>query len=731
MRWLRCLGFWLAVCLPLTAVGASATRPRLVLPVESIKPGDSFVAGIELSMNRGWHTYWRNGGDSGAATTVRWELPNGFTAGEILWPAPERHEDRIGDTSLITYVYHDMVLLLVPMTVAPNVSPGEVELSATVGWLECEKACIPGKGRVSEKLTVGTQTTASENAASITNALANLPQPAPPDSSSASWDGPANGEERHLTIVWRTSSDAQGTPDFFPLEGKGFQVAPQTETTTQPGQVTFKKVVRLLDGEWPREIGGLLARVDAKGKPLSALEAQFSLGGGGATAASAPPNPGFAVAANVPRLTMVSALGFGFLGGLILNVMPCVLPVIALKILSFVRQSGSRPAEIRKLGLIYSLGVWVSFLVLATIVVVVKASAGVAGWGMQFGSPVFLVALTTLVLLVSLSLFGVFEINLTGRALDSAGDLASREGPVGSFFNGVLAVALATPCTAPFLAPALGYAFTASAGSIFLVFSAVAAGLASPYLILSFQPGWLKFLPRPGPWMERFKIAMGFPMLTAALWLYSVAATRHFGTKGPLWLGIFLVGVSLAAWVWGEFVQRGRSRQGLAMAVSAVLLLGSYGYVLERELHWRAPRAETAQGTAGSSAEELVRGAPVEGNKIVWRPWSPELIELARKNGRPVFVDFTADWCLTCVRNERAAINIAAVREKLIQVNALPVMADYTLYPPPMTRELQRFDRAGVPLVLVYPRDPSRGPMVLPEWLTRDAVLEALDQAAL
>ncbi len=427
----------------------------------------------------------------------------------------------------------------------------------------------------------------------------------------------------------------------------------------------------------------------------------------------------------------MEAIGLGFLGGLILNVMPCVLPVIALKILGFVRQSGNTPREVRKLGLVYALGVWVSFMILAGVVIGVKATAGFAGWGMQFANPVFLVALTTLVLLVALSLFGVFEINITGRALDSAGELTRREGPVGSFFNGALAVALATPCTAPFLAPALGYAFTTNALTILVVFTAIAAGLAAPYVLLSLQPAWLRFLPKPGSWMERFKVAMGFPMLAAALWLYSLSATRHFGGAGPLWLGLYLVGVALAAWIWGEFVQRGRRHRSVAMVISALVAASAYGVVLEHELHWRTPVPAAAALVRGGDASSLISGAPVEGDQIAWRPWSHQAIEAARRQGRPVFVDFTADWCLTCIRNERAAINVPAVRERLLKVNAVPLQADYTLYPPAITKELQRFERAGVPLVLVYPKNPSRDPLVLSEWLSQDEVLKALDQAAL
>ena len=409
---------------------------------------------------------------------------------------------------------------------------------------------------------------------------------------------------------------------------------------------------------------------------------------------------------------------YAFLGGLILNVMPCVLPVIALKILGFVGQAKDEPRQVRKLGLTYALGVLVSFLVLAGLVIGVKAAGHQAGWGMQFGNPQFLVLLTALVTLVALNLFGLFEINPGGRVMGAAGTLASKHGPAGAFFNGVLATILATPCTAPFLGAALGFAFTQAAGIIVLMFLVVGLGLASPYLILSWQPAWLKFLPKPGAWMERFKVAMGFPMLATAMWLFSLIPL-HYG-KRSLWLGLFLVILALAAWVYGEFVQRARTHRGLGMAAALVLLIGGYLYAVEGQLQWRSPATEPA--LAGSLKE-----GP---DGIGWQRWSPAVVAQARSQGHPVFVDFTADWCLTCQANKRIAIDIPSVRAKLKQTSALALLGDYTRLPDDITAELNRFGRAGVPLVLVYPKNPNQPPAVLPEVLTPGTVLDALDRAA-
>ena len=314
---------------------------------------------------------------------------------------------------------------------------------------------------------------------------------------------------------------------------------------------------------------------------------------------------------------------YAFIGGLILNIMPCVLPVIALKILGFVNEARSEPRRVRNLGLIYALGVLVSFLALAAIVIGVKAAGHRAGWGMQFGSPVFIVCLTTLVMLVALNLFGVFEVAPGGRALDAAGGLASKHGAPGAFFNGLLATTLATPCTAPFLSGALGFAFAQSASVIVLVFLTVGLGLAAPYVLLSWNPAWLKFLPKPGAWMEKFKIAMGFPMLATVVWLFNVAASSY--GKNVLWLGVFLIVVAFAAWIFGEFVQRGRRHKAAAAVVTLFLLVGGYAFALEKELDWRVAMPET---TPTGSLKESPDG-------IDWQPWSPEAVAQARAAGRP------------------------------------------------------------------------------------------------
>jgi thiol:disulfide interchange protein len=363
--------------------------------------------------------------------------------------------------------------------------------------------------------------------------------------------------------------------------------------------------------------------------------------------------------------------------------------------------------------------VLVSFLVLAGLAISAQKAGGFASWSIILQNQIFRVVLTVLITLVALNLFGLFEITLSGNVMGAAGNLSAKEGISGAFFNGVLATILATPCTAPFLAGAIGFAFTQPPLIIILMFLAAGLGLAAPFVILCWNPNLLKILPRPGAWMEKFKIAMGFPMLATAVWIFWFTAPR-FGKYGVLWLGLFLVILSAAAWVWGEFVQRGRKRKSLALAVSLLLLVAGYIIALENKLHWRAP---TTVSSGGTSLKESPDG-------IDWQPWSPEAVVKARAEGHPVLVDFTADNCLNCQVNKASSLEIPATRAKLKEIGAISFLGDFTDQDPRIAAELRRYQRAGVPLVLIYPRDQNAPVIVLPPILTPGIVAEALDKAA-
>lgn len=621
----------------------SPVEATLLGNTSALVPGEKFTVGVLLKMAPGWHTYFREPGDSGLPTKIKWELPEGFSAGEIQWPKPVH---KVEPGGIKANIYNNEVLLITEITPPSVIADPQVNLRAHVKWLACKDSCIPDQADLS------------------------LPLPV------AKTASPANVE---LFDKYRAQLE------------KGRQVSPSP-----------------------------LPQPAAEVIPARVIPASQQMSSGTGLEVSVPPLPANIQAA--PQEIDSKARGiwgylfFAFLGGLILNVMPCVLPVIALKLLGFIKYANESPRRIRALGLWYALGVFCSFLLLAGVVVGAQSAGNLIGWGMQFQNPIFVVAMTILVTLVSLNLFGLFEITLGGSTLGAVSSLAGKQGGLGSFFNGIFAVVLATPCTAPFLGAALGFAFLQPPLVIFLFFSAIAAGLALPYLLICSFPSLFRFLPKPGLWMERFKVALGFPMLATAVWLFEVAS-RHYGTN-TVWLGVFLVAMALAAWIYGEFVQRGRRHRVWAMATALVLLVGAYGFALENRLHWRMPGS--VSGLSGLKAKDGTEG-------IDWQPWSPQAVELARSQGRPVLVDFTADWCLTCQTNKLTSLEIPSVRETLKSGSFVALMADYTRKDDAITQELKKFKRAGVPLVVVYPSTGS--PLVLPELLRPEVVLKSLEKA--
>jgi len=688
----------------MTVAQAAHTQAQLQLANDSARPGDTVLVGVHLKMEPGWHTYWKNPGSAGAPTKIEWQLPPGVTAGEIQWPLPEK----LPPEEVITYGYQNEAVLIVPLKIAADVKPGPLDLKAKVSWLECKEQCIPAKTDVQATLNIGAETKPSADSALFDTWKAKVPHPSELQTPNnvhqflfgVHWEKNVDADTRSLVITAHQIG-ADFIPvekaDFFPDASDSYEIQGPTEMADAKNPSSVRKLVKKFSGDWPTNISGVYVVEGNKQRmgfemssPITDSASKAAFTSAPNVGATPPPNP----------QSLARMLLYAFVGGLILNIMPCVLPVIALKILGFVGEARNDPARVRKLGLVYTLGVLVSFLVLAGTVIAVKSAGHKAGWGMQFGNTHFIVALTILVLLVALNLFGVFEVTLGGRAMGAAGDLASKHGFAGAFFNGILATVLATPCTAPFLSIALGFAFAQSTAIIILIFLFVGLGLALPYLVLSFQPAWLKFLPKPGAWMEKFKMFMGFPMLATGIWLFTLASGNS-DKSATLWFGLFLVVLALGAWMWGEFVQRGRARRGLA-AIASILLVGGFG------------------------AYAATRGA----DQIEWQPWTSAAVTKAQSEGHPVLVDFTADWCLTCQVNKKVAIEVPSVRAKLKQIGSVNLIGDYTHLPDSITDELNRFNRAGVPLVLVFPRKADAPPIVLPEVLTAGTVLDALERAA-
>ncbi len=692
-------------------VAKPATTVKLLLSHDAAKPGSTVMAGLALTMDDGWHTYWINAGEAGFATSVEWELPKGVTAGQVQWPMP----GKFTAFGSIGYGYHDKTILLVPLAIAADIAPGQATISGKVSWLECKELCIPRDQQVSATLTIAGTAKLSADAAELDATKKKLPKADVRLAVKAWWDGAVKDDERTLLIEF-DAGQAGADADFFSMPSESFDVSPESEVTASgDAKVRIKKTVMKFEGAWPRELAGLAVRSLKDHDKTEAFEVKFpilaSASGAAGTTMSQTPPPATA------DKSLWRMLLYAFIGGLILNVMPCVLPVISLKILGFVNQSKESPARVRLLGMLYGAGVVVSFLVLAGVVIGVKSAGELASWGMQMSNPQFVVLLTVLIMLVALNLFGLFEVTL-GSVGAAAGSVATREGAGGAFFNGVLATVLATPCTAPFLAPALGFAFTQTAAVIVLIFVTVALGLAFPYVALSWNPKLLRFLPKPGLWMEKFKVAMGFPMLATGVWLFTVSIEYYGGRV--LWFGIFLTVIAMAAWVFGEFFQRGIKRRGLALGIAGALTLGGVVFGLEGQMQWRTPTDPLA-AKAG-----VVQDFP---GGIRWHRWSPEAVAKAREAGQPVLVDFTAKWCATCIWNKKTSIDIESVRAVMADKNFKAFRADYTRRPDYITEELRDRGRAGVPLVLVFPADKTKQPEMLPELLTAGTVLTALNGA--
>ncbi len=662
-----------------TYQGRTLVEARLVADTTAIVPGQPFRVGLVLKMAPDWHTYWAYSGDAGVPTQIKWQLPTGFAAGPIEWPLPESILEP-GDIQV--YAYGDEVTLLQTIRPPATLAAGTtVSLKADASWLVCAEICVPGKAALALDLPVAAKA-GPANADAFARAAARLPSMDPPPFPVA-WS--RSGDQLTATV-----SPPAGTRalEFFPL--------PSGEQEVDHPRITDRTITVTAKGD----LRGVLAIKDAAGEHGWTVNAA--------------PSPSAGPPAQSPSTSLWSALIFGLIGGLILNLMPCVLPVISLKIFGFVSQAGQSRRRIALHGLAFAAGIYAWFLGLGAVISIVKAGGGQATWAFQFQNPWFIAGIATLVFVFALNLFGVFELTLPGRANDALGDASAREGFGGSFFQGVFATLLATPCTGPFLGLSLGFAFVQPPAVTMLVFASIATGMALPYLALSLRPGWVRFLPKPGAWMEHLKHFMGFPLFAALLWLLYVIGGQR-GPRAIIWVSAFLLVVGVSLWIYGlvsgPLVRR---RARVAGLLVAFLLAAGGGWLFLGQL------------LAGESRPAGEKGAA---QGIAWQPYSPAEVERLRAAGKPVFVDFTADWCLSCKYNERFAIDTAAVRRKFAELGIVAVKADWTNANPEITAALQRFGRVGVPFYVLYPAGKSREPVTLPELLTESLVLDALSKA--
>ena len=713
--------FALSLPLGLSAAESKAVKngsvvAQLVTDAGAIAPGQSFTVALRLQHEPHWHSYWIAAG-TGYPTSLTWTLPDGFKAGDIQWPTP--HVVKDGEGKITGNGYENEAYLLVEITAPATLAAGStVKLAATAEWLMCLTVCMPGEAKLEISLPVAAAGQADDKwAKTLADARTKLPDAA------TGWTVTATHDDTTATL----------------------RLAPKPGTTHQPKELHFfaadgftdyakTATVRAENGGWVLELPldaaadkatarltGVLASAngwsDGSGYDGLAIDVPFTKDAPPAAAApAAAPASGSGPQSAAPGSQSPAASGslFGTLflalvGGLVLNLMPCVFPVLGIKILGFVNQSGSDKAKIVQHGLVFTVGVLVSFWALAGALLALRAGGAQLGWGFQLQSPAFVFGMAVFLLIFALNLSGLFEVGLAATGV--GGSLQMQQGYAGSFFTGALAVLVATPCSAPFLAPALGAALSLSAAESLLVFTAIAIGLALPYLLLSIFPSALKFLPRPGAWMETFKQFMAFPLYATVGWLLWVLAGQTKDDDNALLLISFgFVLVAMAAWAYGRFGQaHGKPGKQLAGRVAAAALLAGGLYT-----GWPAP----------------AQAAPVAGEyQVVWEKWSPAAITAAQAAGKFVYVDFTARWCATCQTNKAAVFHNDALLAEFGRRGVVLLRGDWTNKDPLITAELARWNRSAVPFNLLYAPGKAE-PTILPELLTPGIVLEALAKIA-
>jgi thiol:disulfide interchange protein len=660
-------------------VKAQHLTAELVSLAPSIAPGGTLQVGLVLTLEEHWHVYWINAGDSGEPPKITWTLPEGITAGPMLFPIPSR----LPLGPLMDFGYEDEVAFPVQLTAASSLKPGPTHIDAKVSYLVCREVCIPGKAHLGLNLNVVPGATAAQPVGALGEALTLIPKPLPSDAKLTITGGKTDFVLNLITGGRETNAE------FYPADQDQIaNAAPQQIEPTSDGvrlRVRRSEDLKTL----PAQLHGVLKLSDTEAYEVTAP----------VTPGEVAPSPNSKVAGSpaTSSVTTISAIGLAFVGGIILNLMPCVFPVLFLKGLALVQSSGQERKHLRSHGLVYTLGILVSFWIIVAVLLILRATGSQAGWGFQLQSPTFIAVLAAGLFFFALSLAGQFDLGLSLTSV--GGGLAQKQGYTGSFFTGVLATIVATPCTAPLMGAAIGFALAQPAGVTFAVFTALGLGLATPYLLLSFQPAWTRILPRPGAWMEILKQLTAVPLFGTAIWLAWVYGNLHSGNSQGvdhltrlLWCFLAL---AIAGWALGKWPANWKS-------AIAALLIAAVGLAI--------PLYQPKDTT------------------LVWAPYSQQTLDQARAAGHPVFIDFTAAWCLSCQVNERAVLKSADVQRQFSKNNVTLLKADWTQYDPEITKQLASVNRSGVPTYVIYPAMKNSSADVLPELLTKDIVLTALEK---
>ena len=665
----------------------------------SVSPGGTVTVALREVIRDNWHTYFINPGDSGAPTEIKWKLPEGWSAAAPKFPYPER----IPVGPLMNFGYEDEVVLLNEITAPANAAPGQtVTLEADVMWLVCSDVCIPEETHLSVPLSVadGSPPPTAENAELFAAARAKLPNASP-------WKARYQATDDRFGLLIEAPELASARPKsavFYPYtDGLVEAAAPQNAGTVSDGLVLQSepgwKMTTAEKRSAVENIKGILVLTGADGR-VDALDIDAVPG----------VVPAAAVAlAGESDLGLLTAALFALLGGLILNLMPCVFPVLSMKALALAAKRDA-PDAARASALAYGAGVLVSFAGLAALLIALQAGGAAVGWGFQLQQPLFVTALALLMFAIGLNLSGLYEVG--GGTLTSAGDgLTHSSGAAGSFFTGVLAVVVATPCTAPFMGAAMGYALTQDAASALVVFLALGLGFALPFMLLGFFPRLLRGLPRPGTWMISLRQVLAFPMYGAAIWLVWVLSLQT-GSDGLLVALMSALALAFGLWVLGRAQQSEGLRRRAGLATAAVAIIGATA--LTAYVGGSAPPAAAQQASAESS--------------FAYEPYTAARLEALRAEGRPVFVNATAAWCITCLVNERVALSGEALKTAFAERNVAALKADWTNQNPEITALLSAQQRSGVPLYLYYAPG-AQTPTVLPQLLTESVVMAALNGA--
>lgn len=684
---------------------------ELVADKATVAPGERLWLALDQEIRPGWHTYWKYPGDSGEPTQVLWSPDLAVAPGPIQWPAP----NRLPFAHLVNFGYSNHVLLAMPVDIPADAEPGtELTFAGDAVWLVCADICIPEQAAVKLTLPV-TEAPGVANslwAPKITAQREALPQPSP-------FETRFDASQEALEIALLTGSFARAfdkgsitRAEFYPDEGGFIDNAAPQAVRYGPDGVTWRigAGTRLKSGDVPAELSGVLVLEEAlsDGPSVSALQIEALPGEIPRGAAAQPFGP---PAAGLGNMSLWQAAVFAFLGGLILNLMPCVFPVLFLKGLSFAKAAAYEPWAVRSHGLAFTAGVILSFMAIAGLLLALRAGEAAVGWGFQLQSPVVVSGLALLMFVIGLSLTGLLTIGSSVSGVGSS--LANRSGLSGSFFTGVLAVVVAAPCTAPFMAGAIGWAIFQPVAVALAVFAALGLGMAAPWLLLSLSPALARLLPKPGAWMDRLKQILSVPMFLTAAWLVWVLEKQAGLTSVGIVLGAMAVLTLVAFGAWALTRRKGAGAGGAApLAAGAVAAVAALIAVPQF--------ASTPQFSANADGTRTLGG-------LDWEVWAPEKIEAGLDAGRTVFVDFTAAWCITCLVNEERVLRDPDIVRLFQDRNVLALHADWTNRDPAITAALEEFGRTGVPLYLVY--GPGGGVEVLPQILTAQRVRAAIADA--